>query len=34
VHSEQGVQLLQPRWAYSFMRGPMTRAEIRRVARG
>jgi hypothetical protein len=31
VHSEQGVRLLQPRWAYSFMRGPMTRAEIARV---
>lgn len=31
VHSDGGVQLLQPRWAYSFMRGPMTRAEIARV---
>jgi hypothetical protein len=34
VHSEQGVRLLQPRWAYSFMRGPMTRAEIGRVRQG
>jgi len=32
VHAEEGVRLLQPRWAYSFMRGPMTRAEIRRVS--
>ena len=22
------TRLLQPRWAYSFMRGPMTRQEI------
>jgi hypothetical protein len=29
AHDEQGLRLLQPRWAYSFMRGPMTRAEIR-----
>jgi hypothetical protein len=34
VHREEGVQLLQPRWAYSFMRGPMTRAEIGRVREG
>jgi hypothetical protein len=34
VHSDQGVQILQPRWAYSFMRGPMTRAEIARVRAG
>jgi hypothetical protein len=32
VHAEQGVRLLQPRWAYSFMRGPMTRAEIQRMS--
>jgi hypothetical protein len=31
VHSDQGLSLLQPRWAYSFMRGPMTRAEIAAV---
>lgn len=29
VHDESGLRLLQPRWAYSFMRGPMTRGEIR-----
>ncbi len=29
VHDETGMRLFQPRWAYSFMRGPMTRAEIR-----
>jgi hypothetical protein len=28
-----GTVLLQPRWAMSFMKGPMTREEIRR-ARG
>ncbi|MEY2936777.1 MAG: hypothetical protein RL033_7526, partial [Pseudomonadota bacterium] len=31
VHDEQGLRLFQPRWAYSFMRGPMTRAEIQRA---
>jgi hypothetical protein len=31
VHSETGVQLLNPRYAMSFMRGPMTRSEIRRA---
>jgi DNA helicase HerA-like ATPase len=31
AHDDSGPKLLQPRWAYSFMRGPMTRAEIRRV---
>ena len=31
VHDEIGVRLFQPRWAMSFMRGPMTRAEIRRA---
>jgi hypothetical protein len=29
AHSAQGTVLLQPRWAMSFMRGPMTRSEIR-----
>ena len=29
VHDDQGLRLFQPRWAYSFMRGPMTRAEIK-----
>jgi hypothetical protein len=33
VHSDEAVRLFQPRHAYSFMRGPMTRAEIREVAR-
>ncbi len=31
VHDEMGLKLFQPRWAYSFMRGPMTREEIRRA---
>jgi hypothetical protein len=29
VHAQEGSVLLQPRWAMSFMRGPMTRNEIR-----
>jgi hypothetical protein len=29
AHSSQGALLLQPRWTMSFMRGPMTRTEIR-----
>jgi hypothetical protein len=29
AHSKRGVVLMQPRWAISFMRGPMTRNEIR-----
>jgi DNA helicase HerA-like ATPase len=29
VHAQDGNVLLQPRWAMSFMRGPMTRNEIR-----
>ncbi len=31
AHAEGGPVLLQPRWAMSFMRGPMTREEIRRA---
>lgn len=31
AHSREGTRLLQPRWAMSFMRGPMTRTEIRRA---
>src|SRR4051794_5577087 len=27
AHSQEGTVLLQPRWAMSFMRGPMTRNE-------
>jgi hypothetical protein len=33
VHSKRGSVLMQPRWTMSFMRGPMTRQEIKR-ARG
>jgi hypothetical protein len=29
VHAQEGSVLLQPRWAMSFIRGPMTRNEIR-----
>ncbi|MDB4990127.1 MAG: putative ATP-binding protein, partial [Myxococcaceae bacterium] len=29
AHSNEGTVLLQPRWTMSFMRGPMTRSEIR-----
>jgi hypothetical protein len=29
AHSGNGAVLLQPRWAMSFLRGPMTRTEIR-----
>jgi hypothetical protein len=25
AHAHEGTRLLQPRWAMSFMRGPMTR---------
>ena len=28
AHASDGVMLMQPRWAMSFMRGPMTRSEI------
>jgi len=31
AHSGQGSVLLQPRWAMSFLRGPMTRSEIQRA---
>jgi len=31
VHSGVGTMLLQPRWAISVMRGPMTRREIQRA---
>jgi hypothetical protein len=31
VHAKVGTLLLQPRWAMSFLRGPMTRNEIRRA---
>ena len=31
AHAKDGTRLLMPRWAMSFMRGPMTRNEIRRA---
>jgi hypothetical protein len=31
AHSDQGLSLLQPRWTMSYMRGPMTRAEIQKA---
>ena len=31
VHSRQSTVLMQPRWAMSFLRGPMTASEIRRA---
>ncbi len=34
VHSPVGTLLLQPRWAMSVLRGPMTRSEIQRARRG
>ena len=34
VHAGEGALLLQPRWAMSFLRGPMTRNEIRMAREG
>jgi hypothetical protein len=34
AHVEEGTVLLQPRWAMSFLRGPMTRNEIRAALGG
>ena len=34
VHAGEGAVLLQPRWTVSHMKGPMTRAEIRRARGG
>jgi hypothetical protein len=31
VHSAAGTVLMQPRWAMTFMRGPMTGTEVRRA---
>jgi hypothetical protein len=31
AHIENGIALLQPRWAMSVMRGPMTRIELKRA---
>jgi uncharacterized protein DUF87 len=32
VHATDGTRLMQPRWAMSFMRGPMTGTEIQRAS--
>jgi hypothetical protein len=34
VHSKDGSVLVQPRWAMSYLRGPMTRSEIRMALGG
>ncbi len=34
AHAQHGARLLQPRWAMSYMRGPMTGSEIRRALAG
>jgi hypothetical protein len=31
AHAKGGPVLIKPRWAMSLLRGPMTRAEIRRA---
>jgi hypothetical protein len=31
VHVNNGIALLQPRWAMSLLRGPMTRTELKRA---
>ena len=31
VHAEGGAVLVQPRWAITWMKGPMTRPELRRA---
>src|SRR5688572_2594823 len=31
AHAQEGMTLLAPRWAMSFLRGPMTRSEIKRA---
>jgi hypothetical protein len=33
VHADQTLMLLRPRWAMSFLRGPMKLGDIRRVSR-
>jgi hypothetical protein len=33
AHTSEGITLLQPRWAMSFLRGPMTRCELQRARR-
>jgi hypothetical protein len=34
VHDNHGTMLVQPRYAMSYMRGPLTPAEIRRLRTG
>jgi hypothetical protein len=34
VHAKQSTVLMQPRWAMSFLRGPMTGSEVRRAREG
>jgi hypothetical protein len=31
AHAKEGTRLLMPRWAMSFLKGPMTRVEIKRA---
>ncbi len=33
VHVESGIALLNPRWAISHLRGPMTRMELQQARR-
>jgi hypothetical protein len=33
VHTDEGPMLLQPRWALSWLRGPMTRTELQQALR-
>lgn len=33
AHDARGARFLQPRWAMSFLKGPMTRVELRRALR-
>jgi hypothetical protein len=34
AHAKEEVQLLQARWAMAYLRGPMTRNEIRMALQG
>ena len=34
VHSKEGLKLLQPRYAMSWLRGPLTRMELKRAREG
>jgi len=33
AHDDTGPKLMQPRWAMTYLRGPMTRSEIKRARR-